>query len=539
MNRRVKMRRVLAIITALTITLSCMTAAFAADGDLSSADALMSMSDTEQAEFVNENLDVKTRHLSTLATLSADMLYDEIADEVKAALDDGLTAVEIKEAIYHSAAYCGYTRAAGALDAADKALEALGKDIPYSSRITSTEENRYNDGLNVQRELFGPQIGTITDDMSEAMKLQTLYLSGICFGDFYNRTGLSLYTREFLTFCTIVANGNCGGQLMGHANGNLNVGHSADMLRAAVLLNEKYNGAEKTKLALDVINTVDSGETKAAPTEPAGKTETITTSYKSDSEELLGIIAHYDADDKDGFIDKNLDAKTREIILNTVNAVIDGAAVPASDDAKTKALIDLTVMAAQGGREDEVPANYAANIVAGNTADTMLAAALLCTPYNGFPRTLNIMSAINSAVNAAPTQTGRTTVTMQINNPVMTINGAEKNIDENGTVPVVIDDRTLLPVRAFVEGIGGTVEWDESANIATLTYNGNVIKLTIGSATAYLNDAAQTLDVAPVIINDRTMLPIRFIAESFGYTVMWNESAQTVTIMNADINIKN
>ena len=315
MNRRVKMRRVLAIITALTVTLSCMTAAFAADGDLSSADALMSMSDAEKAEFVNENLDVKTRHLSTLATLSADMLYDEIADEVKAALDDGLTAVEIKEAIYHSAAYCGYTRAAGALDAADKALEALGKDIPYSSRITSTEENRYNDGLNVQRELFGPQIGTITDDMSETMKLQTLYLSGICFGDFYNRTGLSLYTREFLTFCTIVANGNCGGQLMGHANGNLNVGHSADMLRAAVLLNEKYNGAEKTELALDVVNTVDSGEIKVAPTEPAGKTETITTSYKSDGEELLGIIAHYDADDKDGFIDKNLDAKTAKSLF--------------------------------------------------------------------------------------------------------------------------------------------------------------------------------------------------------------------------------
>ena len=315
------MRRVLAIITALAITLAGMTTVFAADVDLKSTDTavltdtLTSMSDTEKTEFVNENLDVKMQHLSTLATLSANRAYDAVADEVKAALDDGLTAVEIKEAIYHSAAYCGYTRAAGALDAADEALKSLGKDIPYSSRITSTEENRYNDGLNVQRELFGPQIGTITDDMSEAMKLQTLYLSGICFGDFYNRTGLSLYTREFLTFCTIVANGNCGGQLMGHANGNLNVGHSADMLRAAVLLNEKYNGAEKTELALDVVNTVDSGEIKVAPTEPAGKTETITTSYKSDGEELLGIIAHYDADDKDGFIDKNLDAKTAKSLF--------------------------------------------------------------------------------------------------------------------------------------------------------------------------------------------------------------------------------
>ncbi len=124
------MRRVLAIITALAVTFTGMTAVFAADE--TDASALTSMSDAEKAEFVNENLDVKMQHLSTLATLSADMLYDEIADEVKAALDDGLTAVEIKEAIYHSAAYCGYTRAAGALDAADEALQSLGKDIPYA-----------------------------------------------------------------------------------------------------------------------------------------------------------------------------------------------------------------------------------------------------------------------------------------------------------------------------------------------------------------------------------------------------------------------
>jgi len=133
-------------------------------------------------------------------------------------------------------------------------LKALGQDITYSSRITSSEDVRYDEGLATQRYLFGQQIGTITDDMDGALKLQTKLLSGICFGDFYNRTGLSLYTREFLTFCTIVGNGNCAGQLNGHINGNLSVGHSKDMLRAAVLLNEKYNGEEKTQLALDVID---------------------------------------------------------------------------------------------------------------------------------------------------------------------------------------------------------------------------------------------------------------------------------------------
>lgn len=234
-----------------------------------------SMSENEKQAFIDENLDVRLQNLSTLVTLTANRAFDKIAGAVEAALNDGVTPVEIKEAIYHSGAYCGYTRAAEALDAADAALEALGEDVTYDSRITSAEETRYEDGLAVQRTLFGPRIGTITDDMSENMKLQTRYLSGICFGDFYNRTGLSLYTREFLTFCTTVGNGNCAGQLVGHINGNLSVGHSKDMLRAAVLLNEGYNGEEKTVLALQMIDSVE-GDAAADPApERPQPTETI------------------------------------------------------------------------------------------------------------------------------------------------------------------------------------------------------------------------------------------------------------------------
>ncbi len=116
-----------------------------------------------------------------------------------------------------------------------------------------------------------------------------------------------------------------------------------------------------------------------------------------------------------------------------------------------------------------------------------------------------------------------TTVTLQINNPVMTVNGIEKEIDPGmGTVPVIVNERTLLPVRAVVEEIGGTVGWNGEKQEVTLAYKQNTILLTINSTTAYLNGAAQTLDTAPTIINDRTMLPIRFIAESFGFDVDWN-----------------
>ena len=115
----------------------------------------------------------------------------------------------------------------------------------------------------------------------------------------------------------------------------------------------------------------------------------------------MGIIEHYESDDDHDYIDSNLDEETQKLIIEVVNAVIDGTTIPTSDDAAKQALIDLTVIGAEGGREAEVADNLAANIAAGNTSDTMLAAALLCTPYNGYPRTLNITGAINSAVTAA------------------------------------------------------------------------------------------------------------------------------------------
>lgn len=122
-------------------------------------------------------------------------------------------------------------------------------------------------------------------------------------------------------------------------------------------------------------------------------------------------------------------------------------------------------------------------------------------------------------------------ITMQIGEPNMTVNGEAQEIDPGmGTVPVIVNDRTLLPVRAVVETLGGEVSWNGDTRTATLSYGGNTIELTIDSTTAYLNGEAHTLDTTPVIINDRTMLPMRFIAEGFGFDVEWEQTTQTVTL---------
>jgi len=122
-------------------------------------------------------------------------------------------------------------------------------------------------------------------------------------------------------------------------------------------------------------------------------------------------------------------------------------------------------------------------------------------------------------------------LTMQINNPIMTVNGIEKEIDEGrGTTPVIINNRTLVPIRAIIEEMGGSVSWEQNTQKISLSLSDKTIVLTIDSTTAYVNNEAKILDTSPTIINERTMLPIRFISENLGYNVDWDGTQQLITI---------
>ena len=148
----------------------------------------------------------------------------------------------------------------------------------------------------------------------------------------------------------------------------------------------------------------------------------------------------------------------------------------------------------------------------------------------GFAAETGVMPAERSEESAAPQAAE---IVLQIGSPVMLADGRETPIDAQGTAPVIVNDRTLLPVRAVVEAIGGKVGWKSDTEEVTLSYGGEEIILVIGSLTAKLNGEETLLDVAPVIMNDRTMLPIRFIAESFGFTVDWDGETEKVTIRKA------
>jgi hypothetical protein len=107
------------------------------------------------------------------------------------------------------------------------------------------------------------------------------------------------------------------------------------------------------------------------------------------------------------------------------------------------------------------------------------------------------------------------------------VNG-EQPISE--VAPMAKDGRTFLPFRAISQSLKADVSWNEEEKSVTVTRDGVEVKLVIGSATAYVNGQEITLDAPPEIIEGRTVVPVRFIAEAFGAIVQWEAESQSVVI---------
>jgi len=109
----------------------------------------------------------------------------------------------------------------------------------------------------------------------------------------------------------------------------------------------------------------------------------------------------------------------------------------------------------------------------------------------------------------------------------VTINGEEKAFD---VTPVIINDRTLVPMRGIFEELGATVEWDGVTQSVIATVGSSKIILQIGKVVAMVNGQYVTIDAPARLIEGRTMVPVRFIAETLGCEVNWEDATRTVVI---------
>ena len=98
------------------------------------------------------------------------------------------------------------------------------------------------------------------------------------------------------------------------------------------------------------------------------------------------------------------------------------------------------------------------------------------------------------------------------------------------TAPVIEDDRTLVPMRFLFEQMGADVEWNQETQTATATMNNTAVAFSINDTSAEVNGTAATMDVPARLINDKTMVPLRFLSEEMGYTVTWDEATRTAVI---------
>ena len=212
----------------------------------------------------SDRLDDRTRFICYLATLLGCQGIDEYRALLPAALNMGVTPVEVKEIVYQSVAYLGIGRVFPFLKATNEVFEARGIALPLPPQGQTTKENRREAGTQAQVDCFGESMRDFWKSGSEDSQHINEWLAANCFGDYYTRTGLDISMRELITFCFLVAQGGCEPQVKGHIAGNYHVGNDKDLLIAVISSNIPFIGYPRTLNALNCIREVESTTTKTS-----------------------------------------------------------------------------------------------------------------------------------------------------------------------------------------------------------------------------------------------------------------------------------
>jgi len=200
--------------------------------------------------FSQGDLPDTTRELITLVVLTAGQNLDQVMAHTFAALNVGVTPVEIKEALYQCAPYIGFPGTLNSLNRVNDVFRKAGVPLPVESQKQVSEDSRFDGGLKVQKSIFGDIIDQLHKNAPENLRHIQNYLSAYCFGDVYTRGGLDLKIREILTLSILIALGGCESQVKSHIAGNLSVGNSRETLIAVITQCLPYVGFPRTLNAL-------------------------------------------------------------------------------------------------------------------------------------------------------------------------------------------------------------------------------------------------------------------------------------------------
>ena len=125
----------------------------------------------------------------------------------------------------------------------------------------------------------------------------------------------------------------------------------------------------------------------------------------------------------------------------------------------------------------------------------------------------------------------------------ITLTIGEKSIFSNGeateldVAPCIINNRTMVPLRAIFEALGAVVSWDDESKTVLAAKGDTVIVMQVGQAVMYVNEDKVELDSPSVIVDNRTLVPARAIAEAFGNEVGYDVETKTVTIASPVVEV--
>lgn len=201
-----------------------------------------------------DDLDDRTRFMAILATLLGCQGTEEFRAMVPAALNFGVTPIELKEIVYQAVAYLGIGRVFPFLKITNEVLEEQGIKLPLPPQATTTVENRREAGTQAQVDIFGEGMRDFWKSGPEESRHINLWLADNCFGDYYTRTGLDYKQREMITFCFLSAQGGCEPQLTSHAAANMRIGNDKAFLIKIISQCLPYIGYPRSLNALRCVN---------------------------------------------------------------------------------------------------------------------------------------------------------------------------------------------------------------------------------------------------------------------------------------------
>lgn len=203
--------------------------------------------------FRTGDLDIKTREMITCVCLATMQQLPQLKGHTGAALNVGVTPIELREAVYQCAPIIGFPKVLNAMTAVNEAFTERGIKVPLETQATVTEENRYEKGHEIQYPLYGDRMKEAMKDVPGGMGEKVArFLTEVHFGDFQTRSGLDTQTRELLTYCVLTVIG-AEPQLHAHLRANLKAGNSKERVTAAVIQCMPYIGFPAALKALNII----------------------------------------------------------------------------------------------------------------------------------------------------------------------------------------------------------------------------------------------------------------------------------------------